>query len=142
LAPQMQAKHEAEIQRLKFHFEQEGQKLKESENKASTELERLRAVCGALEKQSAASRAQAENLKASSAHWEKVQERYKAEFMVLQRKWTDREKEIRQEEAQAKRAFAEGKERAEKLLEVSREEIRALKTALSEANARLAQRPK
>ena len=40
---------------------------------------------------------QNEELKRSAAEWEKTQERFKAEFVVLQRKWVEREKEIRAE---------------------------------------------
>jgi len=100
--------HEAVLRRLKESYEaslaksrsdQEAEldKSKEISERALAELQRLRAVCGALERQSSSSRAQLEELKRVAGEWERTQERYKAEFVVLQRKWVEREKEIRAE---------------------------------------------
>ncbi|MEK7381752.1 MAG: hypothetical protein AAB262_00520 [Elusimicrobiota bacterium] len=91
------AEREADIRRVKVEHETDLIKYKETAECAQGELQRLRAVCGALERQGASSRAQLEELKRAAVEWERSQERYKAEFVVLQRKWLEREKEIRTE---------------------------------------------
>jgi hypothetical protein len=93
------SEHEVEIRRIKAESDAELARHKETAERSSMELQRLRAVMGALERQSAASRAQLEELKRASGEWEKAQERYKAEFVGLQRKWVEREKEVRAEVA-------------------------------------------
>lgn len=93
----LSAEHEANLRRAKAEFEADLVKHKDAAEKASQELQRLRAVCGALERQAASGRVQLEELRRASAEWEKTQERYKAEFVVLQRKWVEREKEVRAE---------------------------------------------
>jgi hypothetical protein len=89
--------HEADLRRVKLEAEADAVKHQETAERSTAELARLRAVCGALERQLAAGRAQNGELKRSAAEWEKTQERFKAEFVVLQRKWVEREKEIRAE---------------------------------------------
>ncbi|MDE2142103.1 MAG: hypothetical protein KGJ84_06810, partial [Elusimicrobia bacterium] len=91
------AEKESEQRRLKMEYEGELAQQKGNAERAQAELQRLRAVCGALERQSASARAQLEELKRSAGEWERTQERYKAEFVVLQRKWVEREKEVRAE---------------------------------------------
>jgi chromosome segregation ATPase len=88
---------EAEIRRLRAEHEADVVSHKDAAARAQSELQRLRGVAGALERQAASSRAQLEDLKRAAAEWEGAQERYKAEFIVLQRKWAEREKEIRAE---------------------------------------------
>jgi len=99
LGERLRAEHEAALRRVKMDSEAELARHKEVAERAASELVRLRAVCGALERQAVAGRAQIEELKRGAVEWEKSQERYKAEFAVLQRKWAEREKEIRAEAA-------------------------------------------
>ncbi len=91
------AEKDAELRRAKVEYEADIAQHKSIAERAQSELQRLRAVCGALERQSAASRSQLIELKKASGDWERTQERYKAEFVVLQRKWVEREKEVRAE---------------------------------------------
>lgn len=93
----LSAEHDANLRRTKAEYEADLVRHKDAAEKAGGELQRLRAVCGALERQSASARVQVEELRRSAAEWEKTQERYKAEFVVLQRKWVEREKEVRAE---------------------------------------------
>jgi hypothetical protein len=88
---------EAELRRARIEYETDLSQHKQAAERATSELQRLRAVAGALERQAASGRAQLEELKRASADWERTQERYKAEFVVLQRKWIEREKEVRAE---------------------------------------------
>ena len=97
----LEAQHEANLRRAKAENESELIKFKDVAEKSTAELQRLRAVAGALERQGASSRAQLDEMRRSAAAWEKTQERYKAEFVVLQRKWVEREKEVRAEATQA-----------------------------------------
>lgn len=97
----LEAQHEANLRRAKAENDAELFKYKDVAEKSSAELQRLRAVAGALERQGASSRAQLDELRRAAAAWEKTQERYKAEFVVLQRKWVEREKEVRAEATQA-----------------------------------------
>jgi len=86
----LEAEHEADLRRVKAEHDA-----------TSADLQRLRAVAGALERQGASSRAQLDEMRRAAASWEKTQERYKAEFVVLQRKWVEREKEVRAEATQS-----------------------------------------
>ena len=95
----LRAEHEADLRRFKIEASAETSKYKDAAERSGADMSRLRAVCGALERQLAATRAQADELKRQASDWEKTQERFKAEFVVLQRKWVDREKEIRAEAA-------------------------------------------
>jgi hypothetical protein len=97
----LEAQHDANLRRAKAESEADLFKHKDAAEKATAELQRLRAVAGALERQGASSRAQLDELRRSAGAWEKTQERYKAEFVVLQRKWVEREKEVRAEATQA-----------------------------------------
>lgn len=115
---------EAEIRRLRTEHEADVVGQKDAAARAQSELQRLRGVCGALERQSATSRAQLDDLKRAAADWEAAQERYKAEFIVLQRKWVEREKEIR----------AENVPLLQKAVEVEKVKLRA--QAQEEINAR------
>jgi len=99
LAERLHGEHEADLRRVKIEAEADSVRYKGIAERSAAELARLRAICGALERQSAASRAQNEELKRSAADGEKTQERFKAEFVVLQRKWAEREKEVRAEAA-------------------------------------------
>ena len=97
MGERLRVEHEADLRRIKMEAEADSAKYKETAERSTAELARLRAICGALERQLAAGRVQNEELKRSAAEWEKTQERFKAEFVVLQRKWVEREKEIRAE---------------------------------------------
>ncbi|MBI5210302.1 MAG: hypothetical protein HY927_10060 [Elusimicrobia bacterium] len=97
LGQRMRMEHEAELRRLKETSEAEKTQYKEKSDRATSESARLKAILTALEKQAAMSRAQVLQLRKSAVEWEKTQEHYKAEFVVLQRRWSDREKEIRSE---------------------------------------------
>jgi hypothetical protein len=97
LRERLHVEHETDLRRLKMEAESEIAKHKDAAERATAELSRLRAICGALERQLAAGRAQNEEFKRSAAEGDKTQERFKAEFVVLQRKWVEREKEIRAE---------------------------------------------
>lgn len=93
----LDAEHEAQLRVVKGEQESLLARQKDVAERAQTEVQQLRAIAGALERQAASGRAQVEELKRASAEWEKTQERYKAEFIVLQRKWVEREKEVRAE---------------------------------------------
>lgn len=97
----LEAQHDANLRRAKAENEAEMFKHKDLAEKSTAELQRLRAVAGALERQGASTRAQLDELRRAAANWEKTQERYKAEFVVLQRKWVEREKEVRAEATQS-----------------------------------------
>jgi hypothetical protein len=99
LSERMRGEHEADLRRVRMDAETDAAKHKESAERAAAEAQKLRSVCGALERQAAAGRAQLEELRRAASEWERAQERYKAEFVVLQRKWVDREKEVRSEVA-------------------------------------------
>jgi chromosome segregation ATPase len=91
------AEKEADLRRAKTEYEADLAQQKQAAERATSELQRLRAVAGALERQCASGRSQLEELKRAAVDWERTQERYKAEFVVLQRKWIEREKEVRAE---------------------------------------------
>jgi chromosome segregation ATPase len=130
VSERLRAEHEADLRRLRIESEAETAKHKTAAERSAADLSRLRAVCGALERQLAATRAQADELKRSASEWEKTQERFKAEFVVLQRKWVEREKEIRAEAAaQAAQVLEAEKAR---LKAVSQEEMSLRASRLAE----------
>ncbi len=90
LPEKLKVEHEADERRLKLEHEAELRQYREAADRHMGDLQKLRGVAGAMERQLAAARAQ-------NAELAKTQERYKAEFVVLQRKWVEREKEIRNE---------------------------------------------
>ncbi len=107
LTQRLRAESDSEIRRLKGEAEAEVTRHREAASKAAAEVARLRAVSGALERQAAAARAQIGQLRQSSSEWTRLEERYKAEFVVLQRRWAEREKEVRAEvEGAARHAAA------------------------------------
>ena len=114
------------MRRVKAEAEAENAKYKEQVERAGGDLQKLRGIAGALERQVAAGRAQLSELQSARASWEKAQERYKAEFVVLQRKWVEREKEIR----------ADSDARAMQMLEAEKAKIKIL--AQDEINHRAA----
>ena len=122
----LRAEHESELRRAKADGEAENAKYKDAVERAGVDLQKLRGIAGALERQLAASRAQIGELQAQRANFEKTQERFKAEFVVLQRKWVEREKEIR----------AESDARALQMLEAEKSKIKVF--AQEEINARAA----
>jgi hypothetical protein len=126
LTDRLRVEHEAELRRVKADGEAETAKYKEAVERAAADMQKLRGVAGAMERQLAASRAQLGEMGAARASWERTQERFKAEFVVLQRKWVEREKEIR----------AESDERARQMLEAEKAKIKVL--AQEEINARAA----
>ncbi len=101
LKQKLEGEFAADLRRAQAEHGAELVKYKDVAEKSGAELQRLRAVAGALERQGASSRAQLDELRRAAATWEKTQERYKAEFVVLQRKWVEREKEVRAEATQA-----------------------------------------
>ncbi len=101
LKQRLEGEHEANLRRAQAEHGADLVKHKDAAEKAQAELARLRSVAGALERQGAAARAQLDELRKAAASWEKTQERYKAEFVVLQRKWVEREKEVRAEATQS-----------------------------------------
>jgi hypothetical protein len=102
------AEKEADLRRAKIEHDSELTQQKQAAERATAELQRLRAVAGALERQAASGRAQLEELKRAAVEWERTQERYKAEFVVLQRKWIEREKEVRAEASAQSLQMLEG----------------------------------
>ncbi|MBI5884032.1 MAG: hypothetical protein HZB91_13130 [Elusimicrobia bacterium] len=97
LGSRMRLEHEAEIKRVKDAADAERDQYKEKADRASSDVAKLKAVLSALERQAAMSRSQVMALRKQASEWEKTQEHYKAEFVVLQRRWADREREIRSE---------------------------------------------
>ena len=154
LSGRLQGEHESELKRVKSELESELHRHKETAGQAVSEVQRLRGVCGALERQAAAARTQAAQLSRAQAEWERTQERFKAEFMVVQRKWAEREKEIKHEAGEAARRASEtefaalrlklereasereahSQEKVRSALEISRLER---EKAVAEANARM-----
>jgi len=112
LAQRLRADYESEIRRVKSESEGETKKAKAQADLAGAALQRMRAVAGAMEKQLAALRVQAgeaQKLKDEVLH---LNERYKAEFLVLQRRWQDRELELRKSaEVEAAKRFDAEKSR-------------------------------
>jgi hypothetical protein len=101
LKQKLEGEFAADLRRAQAEHGAELVKYKDVAEKSGAELQRLRAVAGALERQGASTRAQLDELRRAAATWEKTQERYKAEFVVLQRKWVEREKEVRAEATQS-----------------------------------------
>lgn len=91
----IRAEYESEIRRIRAESEGELKKSRAQADLAGAALQRMRAVGSALEKQVASLRAQATEAKKLKEEMQRINERYKAEFIVLQRKWQDREVEIR-----------------------------------------------
>jgi chromosome segregation ATPase len=91
----IRAEYEAEIRRIRAESEGELKKARAQADLAGAALQRMRAVGSALEKQVASLRAQATEAKQLKEEMKQVNDRYKAEFIVLQRKWQDREVELR-----------------------------------------------
>lgn len=134
MGTRLRAEGEAEVRRVKMETENEvrrkvdqseaeAKKYKEAAETAAGQLMKLRAVAGALEKQAAAARAQVNDLA-------RTQERYKAEFVVLQRKWIEREKEIRAEAEKQMMQMLEAEKAKIKIF--SQEEIGSRLSKLSE----------
>lgn len=109
--------------RLRVESEAEIRRYKETAEMAGAQLMKLRGVAGALEKQSSTARAQVAELSRN-------QERYKAEFVVLQRKWIEREKEIRNESQAQMTQMLEVEKSKIKIM--SQEEINSRVNKLSE----------
>jgi len=101
LSERLRGEHEADQRRAKRESEAELKDLRDKLERSTADLERMRAVCGALERQLATRRAQLVQLAAARAGWEKAQERYKAEFLAFQRKWAEREQQLLAEPARA-----------------------------------------
>ena len=123
------AEKDSELRRVKVENEADLARHKEAAERANAELQRLRAVCGALEQQAASSVAQINELKSSSEELNKTQEYYKAEFVVLQRKWVEREKEIRAEASAQSLQMLEAEKTRLKILAQDELNTRASKIA-------------
>lgn len=87
----------AVAERVRHEMDLEVKKAKADAVMVQGALQRLKAVAGAFERQVAALRAQAEEGAKARRDLERGNERYKAEFLVLQRRWQDRERELRSE---------------------------------------------
>lgn len=120
----MRGEHEAELRRFKLEADGESKRYKDAVDRAASDMQKLRGIAGALERQLAAARAQLNEVAAAKQALEKTQERYKAEFVVLQRKWVEREKEIR----------AESQAQAMQMLEAEKAKLKVL--AQDELNSR------
>ncbi|MBI5630978.1 MAG: hypothetical protein HY921_08850 [Elusimicrobia bacterium] len=130
IAQRLRAEADVDIRRAKAEAEAEIRKHRESLDRGGAELLRLKGVCGALERQVAASRAVISELQRAKAEWEKAQERTKSEFALLQRKWAEREAEIRgQAHAQAAQSLESEKL---KLKMQADGELRALRENLAQ----------
>jgi hypothetical protein len=107
LGSRMRLEAEAELKRVKDAADAEASQFKEKAERSANDVVKLKAILSALERQAAMSRSQVMALRKSAAEWEKTQEHYKAEFVVLQRRWADREREIRSEvESHMQRVFS------------------------------------
>lgn len=82
------ARHEAEL---------DINKHKAESNMAQAALQRLKAVAAALERQLTTLKPQADEAVKAKKEVERINQHYKAEFLMLQRRWQEREKEIRKE---------------------------------------------
>ena len=123
VSQRLRAEHEAELRRIQAETDAEVKKAKAQADLAGAALQRMRAVAGALEKQTAALRVQAGQGHKLQEELTNLNERYKAEFLVLQRKWQDRETELRKQvEAEAEKRFDSEKTR---LKVRSQEELQA-----------------
>lgn len=93
------ARYEAASRKDKEERSAEAERLRAQVDQAQGGLARLRAVCAALERQAGALRAGALDGRKAKEDALKQLERYKGEFLVLQRKWVDREAEVRSQAA-------------------------------------------
>ncbi|MEK7743163.1 MAG: hypothetical protein AAB578_02145, partial [Elusimicrobiota bacterium] len=97
LTQRTRSEYEAEIRRIKTDYESDLKKARAQADLSGAALQRMRAVGGALEKQVASLKAQSEEAKKLKEEFRSVNERYKAEFLTLQRKWQEREEELRKQ---------------------------------------------
>lgn len=97
VARRIRAEYEAEIRRLRAESEGELKKARVQADLAGAALQRMRSVGSALEKQAASLRVQAAEAVQLKEEMKRINDRYKAEFIVLQRKWQDREAQLRKE---------------------------------------------
>lgn len=130
----LRVEYEGDLRRAKLEADGEIKRHKDAVEKAAADMTKLRGIAGALERQAAAARAQANELNAQKQAWEKTQERYKAEFVVLQRKWVEREKELRAE-IQAQSAQMIDAERA-KIKVLAQDELNSRVSKLAEQLAK------
>jgi hypothetical protein len=93
----IRGEYESEMRRVRTEADGEVQKSKAQADLAGAALQRMRAVGSALEKQVASLRMQAEENRKLKEELQSINERYKAEFLVLQRRWQDREAELRKQ---------------------------------------------
>jgi chromosome segregation ATPase len=114
---------ETQGSRLRVESEAEIKRYRDVAEGAHAQLMKLRGVAGALEKQASTARAQVAELSRN-------QERYKAEFVVLQRKWIEREREIRAESQAQMTQMLEAEKSKIKIM--SQEEINSRVNKLSE----------
>ena len=141
----LRSQHEGELENLRGEMGMELKKTKAQADVAGAALQRMRAVGSALEKQVASLRMQASEAKKLKDEVSRVNERYKAEFLVLQRKWQEREVEIRhQSETHMRQRFdAEKTKLKVRAQEEIQDRIVKLQAQLrNEANAELAEREK
>ncbi|MBI3300381.1 MAG: hypothetical protein HYZ75_19620 [Elusimicrobia bacterium] len=89
------ARHEAASRKLKDEQTVELERSRAQADQAQGALARMRAVCAALERQAGAMRTGALEGRKAKEEATRQLERYKGEFLVLQRKWQDREAELR-----------------------------------------------
>ncbi|MFA5138138.1 MAG: hypothetical protein WC728_02810 [Elusimicrobiota bacterium] len=125
ITSRVRGEYEGEIRRIRVEYETDIKKARAQADLATAALQRLRAVAGALEKQVASMRMQAEEAKKLKEEVQRVNDRYKAEFLVLQRRWQDREAEIRKEaEGRSAAELAKAKAESERLMEAERTKIK------------------
>jgi len=139
----LQAQHEAKTESLRDELGRQLKKAQAQAEVAGAALQRMRAVGSALEKQVASLRMQAAESAKLKDEVQRVNERYKAEFLVLQRKWQEREVEIRREaETNTRQRFeAEKMKLKVRAQEEIQDRIVKLQAQLrNEANAELAER--
>ncbi|MBI4424543.1 MAG: hypothetical protein HY554_12485, partial [Elusimicrobia bacterium] len=118
-------------ERVRAEAEVEVRKHKSQADLAGAALQRMRAVGQALERQVATLRSQAEEASSMKRELQQLNERYKAEFVVLQRRWQDREKEIRREiEASAQKELEALKREVEAAKLVMARDLEAAKAAM------------
>ncbi|MBI4376895.1 MAG: hypothetical protein HY549_10655 [Elusimicrobia bacterium] len=130
LSERLRGEHESEMRRIRVEAESDFRKQKDAADRANEELQKVRGVAAALERQLLAARSQAQELQAGRQQWERAQERYKAEFIVLQKRWAEREKEIRAEALKQAMQSVEG-EKA-RLRTAAQEELSARLSKVSE----------
>ncbi|PCI39004.1 MAG: hypothetical protein COB53_03975 [Elusimicrobia bacterium] len=141
----IRSQHEAELESLKSEMGMELKKTKAQADVAGAALQRMRAVGSALEKQVATLRMQTSEANKLKDEVYRINERYKAEFLVLQRKWQEREVEIRhQVEGTTRQRFEAEKTKLKmRAQEEIQERIVKLQAQLrTEASAELAEREK